>query len=465
MATASENAPTPRLGACLFAVHRRRLLALLAPFAVFIAAPAAGTASAEALVDAASAQLAVGAFDQAADTWEQLARDVPSSAAAPSALADASLLRLGLGQLERADADAGALERIHGERRPDLVIRVTLARARRHAGLGAWDALRVLLARVWPSVDRRAYLDDRLEAHALLGRALARAGKPDEALAAHRRVIALASRHDPAERGADAVGEARFSLAEEERAKADRILLRPYAGKGDRAGVLAYINGPVARWFERKRHALEVADRAYLHVLGKRPWAGSAGILAALETRRAARKETLMTTQVTADRVRRRHPVLVPLVAGTVLAVLPSPVWAAGDAGTGPVEITCAALAMVAPLAALIPTAFSNKAVYVPNHTGFEVALFIGGALGLGLGATGIALQTRHTGGCDASCKPVYGFSAGGMAFGALAIGMGIASAIKPTSLHGASRLTPLPVLLPTERGPVVGVGISGLVF
>jgi hypothetical protein len=215
-------------------------------------------------VAGASPALAAG-FDP-----EQLAAELEARDA-PEALAEASLLRLGLGDVDRAEADALALERAYGTKRPDLVARVTLARARRLAGLGEWDDLRDLLTRTLPALDRRAALDDRLEARVLLGRALVNLGKPEEAAARHRLAVALAKGGALGERGREAVGEALFRLAEVEREKAARIALAPYEGKGDRESVIRYLDGPAAQWMRRERNALELAEVAYQRVFGLDP--------------------------------------------------------------------------------------------------------------------------------------------------------------------------------------------------
>jgi hypothetical protein len=209
-----------------------------------------------------------GYFDEAALRFEDRARALFGTGDAARALAAATILRLGLGHLEQARADAARLDQIYGEGHAAITARVTLARARRHAGLLEWEPLRALLVEALPALDRRAPRDVRLEAHALLGRALERLGKHEDARAEHRWVLALA-KPDPAPGlGADAVGEARFFFAEEAGAAAARVVLAPYDGRGDRASVIAYLRGPAARWMERKAAALETAERAYLRVLG-----------------------------------------------------------------------------------------------------------------------------------------------------------------------------------------------------
>ena len=209
-----------------------------------------------------------GDFDERAGALEQLAHTAPRAPEAAEALAEASLLQLGLGHLDRAAADADALAHDHRARHPELVRRVALARARRHAGLGEWDALRAVLVASRPAFAPGADVDDRLEAHALLGRALAHLGRPGEAALEARRVLALETRPNIGERGVDALGEAWFFFAEQAGERAAQIVLPKYTGPDTREAVLAHVAGPVQRWMVRKRYAVEVAEAAYARVLG-----------------------------------------------------------------------------------------------------------------------------------------------------------------------------------------------------
>jgi tetratricopeptide (TPR) repeat protein len=217
---------------------------------------------------AASAHLAVGLFDEAAGDLEQLARDAAPAPVAAEALAEAAVLRLRLGERDRAAADAALLEQGFAETRPELIARVTLTRARDLAEREAWSDLRDLLAHAMPAFRRPWQPEESAEAFALLGRALARLDRPAEAAEEYRHALARACCVAPGSRGADGVGEARFFFAEQERAKVTRIVLPPYAGAGDRESINAYLLGPAQRWMEQKRYALEVAEVAYLRVFG-----------------------------------------------------------------------------------------------------------------------------------------------------------------------------------------------------
>ena len=227
-----------------------------------------GLVAALALFTLPPSTLAFEDFDRRAADLEEAARGRPRAASSAEALAEASLLRLGLGQREEAESAARSLEAVFRARRPDLVARVALAHARQHAGLLEWAEVRAILVRARPVLGPGAAIDDRLEGHALLGRALARLGRRNEAELEFRRAIALEKREGIGARGRDALGEAWFFFADRADEMAKAIVLPPYRGSGDRESVMAYLKGPAERWAIKKRHALEVAEVAHLRVLG-----------------------------------------------------------------------------------------------------------------------------------------------------------------------------------------------------
>jgi hypothetical protein len=236
-------------------------VALIRPLPARAESPPDPLAGAQALADR-------GFFEEAALSFEDRARALFGTADGARALGAAARIRLGLGQQQEAEVDAARLDQVYGEDHPDVVAGVTMARARHHAGLLEWDALRAVLAGGLPAIDRRTPIGVRLEAHALLGRALAHLGRRAEARAEYRRVRALATPEPGPGPGADALGEARFFLAEEVGEGAARVVLVPYDGAGDRATVMAYLQGPAVRWLKRKTEALEAAQRTYQRVLG-----------------------------------------------------------------------------------------------------------------------------------------------------------------------------------------------------
>jgi hypothetical protein len=249
------------------------LLALLA-IAPRLAAAEPAPSSAEALYASGAARLAVASFDDAASDFEAFARQAPADARAPSALAEATRLRLSLGDPDRAVSDAAELWRAAGRETPALAAGVTLAVARDCAGASAWAATRATLLPAMTVIDRRAALELRAQAHGLLSRAAAGLGSATEAAAEHRRVLAIAAKAERLETQAwgegarDAAGEARMYFAEGKALAVERIALPPYPGVSSREAVIAYVNKVAAPWLARRMSALAEAERAYGRVLG-----------------------------------------------------------------------------------------------------------------------------------------------------------------------------------------------------
>jgi hypothetical protein len=69
------------------------------------------------------------------------------------------------------------------------------------------------------------------------------------------------------ERAVTATGEALFLAAELKRAAAEAIAFPVYKGPGTREDVMAFINGGVLDWLNKKRPAIVAAEGAYVAVL------------------------------------------------------------------------------------------------------------------------------------------------------------------------------------------------------
>lgn len=78
----------------------------------------------------------------------------------------------------------------------------------------------------------------------------------------------------------NAVGEALFHFAEQERAQADRITVPRYRGSGTVKDVERFVQTRTKQWMEKKREALERAVRAYLKVVDLKPAAAPFWVIA-----------------------------------------------------------------------------------------------------------------------------------------------------------------------------------------
>ena len=220
-------------------------------------------------------------FDMAAEWYERVAREAPTMDKAPAALERAVGLRLLLGEDAQAERNADLFERNHGGKQPVASGRITLRLASRAAEQERWDDARARLGRAMARIDRSGRVDDRILAHALLGRIAARQLGTEAALAEYGAVRRAWRQPDEAMKqltagGADnrrvvevleAVGEATFFFAERARAAADAVKRPAYRGPVAEAPLRRYVLDQIVPWVPKKRAAIERAENAYLEVL------------------------------------------------------------------------------------------------------------------------------------------------------------------------------------------------------
>lgn len=257
-----------------------------------------------AVLERAHRHQSVAEYEEAAQGLERFAALDPRSAAAPTALSDAILLRLGLSQDTEAANDVATFTKNWSATRSAESAQLALLLAGHHAERGNRDKARGILVAAMPSLDRGP-LDLQAGAHVLLARVSAPAVAKEE----HARVRALwkdpaaaeqaIRRGWPAEdqaktdrrlgRTLNAVGESTFAAAEERRlAEVVPVKLPAYTGAADRAAILTHVQTKVKDWFEKKRRAIELVEAEYTKVLAIRPlpppkWAiASAGAVGAM---------------------------------------------------------------------------------------------------------------------------------------------------------------------------------------
>lgn len=257
------------------------------------APPASGGAGAEAQADAAFAlaekRQAIGEYAEAAEQHEAAARKYPAHAQAPGALTEAVTLRLGLGDLEGATQDAETFERLYGAKRAREGVKLKLTIGAYLVEKEAFPEVKGRLQRAMRQVDQAGDLGDQIEAHAWLGRSLAKLGDAKGAEREYAAVralwkdpqAALKQFEAPGEAEAErlrrlgkaltAVGEATFFFAEKKRAEVDAIRFPGYRGPATREQILKHVSTKVPEWIRTKRPAIEAAERAYQEVLALQP--------------------------------------------------------------------------------------------------------------------------------------------------------------------------------------------------
>jgi len=230
---------------------------------------------------------AIAVYDQAAEWFEKYAKTFPDADKADVALSDAVVLRLGLGQEDDAIKDADFFMKKFGAKKPAETARVAYAIGAHYVEREDWDAARRRLQSAMGLIDRNATLDVQVQAHALLGRTYIRVKADNSATSEYRRVQDLwrdpkgavdkIVKDDPQNgtrrlgKALTAVGEAYFYFAEKDKKKVDAIKFPEYRGSADKAAVLKHIQTKVKEWMQKKRPAIEAAEKEYLKIVQLQP--------------------------------------------------------------------------------------------------------------------------------------------------------------------------------------------------
>ena len=242
---------------------------------------------------------AIAVYADAAEWYERFAKESPDMADAPTALSDAVVLRLGLGQVAEAMADAKAFTARYGSRRPAEAAQVAFAIGAHDVGRGDWRNAERRLSGALRQIEASATLEVQLQAEAMLGRTYARLGQGARAaelygkvrdawrdpVAGRERMRNVGGTEDEQLRrlgkALTAVGEARYFFAERRRAEVEAIQFPEYRGSGERKDVERHIATKVKQWKERKDAAIRQAEHEYLGSLDLEPappeWVIAAG--------------------------------------------------------------------------------------------------------------------------------------------------------------------------------------------
>ncbi|HMY18409.1 MAG TPA: hypothetical protein PKA58_18915 [Polyangium sp.] len=233
-------------------------------------------------------QQSIALFAEAAQIIETSVRRFSKSDEAPDALLEAIDLRLGLGEIDRANEDLELFSKHYGAKRP-----LDAARTAVSVGLAFWkygqtnEALK-LLGSWMPLIDRQN-IHVRMSAHALAGRIHAQGKSREKAAAEYEIVRSAWVRPDESVKQIEALGgaesersarltealtvlgEAMFFFAEQKRAEVEAIRFPAFNGSGDKDSILAFINTQASPWLVKKRDAIEAADREYQKILSIQP--------------------------------------------------------------------------------------------------------------------------------------------------------------------------------------------------
>jgi TolA-binding protein len=234
---------------------------------------------------------AIAVYDQAADWYERYAKEDKSAEKADQALSDAVVLRLGLGDEQKAIEDADLFRRNYGASKPKQAAAIAFAIGAHYVEKEDWKKAQDALKGSMPLIDK-AGLDVQVQAHAALARAYLKQKGDQGAKAEYQRVrdlwkdpkAAVAKINDayPDEdegqklkrlaKALNAVGEAYFYNADEvKRTTVDTIKFPVYNGSGATADVKKHIDTKVKDWLEKKKAAIEKVEVEYKKIVDLQP--------------------------------------------------------------------------------------------------------------------------------------------------------------------------------------------------
>lgn len=233
---------------------------------------------------------AIAVYDKAADYFEKYAEDTDYKGEFGSkALSDAAVLRLGLGQDEKAIDDAEAFNRHYGRKDPTQTAQISFAIAAHYGEKKDWKGVTKYLTTGMAMIDRSASVDIKAQAHALMALAYVNQNRGPTAGVEYKKVLGLWADPGKAQaqinalkedqgakdrrlgRALEAVGEAQFFFAEKEREKLDRLTFPAYTGPGDKEAVMKHINTKVKDWYEKKGKAITAAEKEYKKIIDLQP--------------------------------------------------------------------------------------------------------------------------------------------------------------------------------------------------
>ncbi len=235
---------------------------------------------------------AIAVYEEAATWFERFAAESPKDEKAPQALSDAVVLRLGLGQQDQAIKDSELFQKQFSNRAQQAA-QIAFAIGAHYADREDWRNAEKRLSGAIGQIDKNATADVQIQAHGLLARVYDKNGNKSKAKQEYDKVrgfwkdpaaavkkieeISAAAGEGEAQtlrrlgKTLEAVGEAYFFSAEEKKAVVDKILFPEYKGSGERAEVEKFVTTKVKDWQEKKRKAVEEADKEYQKILGLQP--------------------------------------------------------------------------------------------------------------------------------------------------------------------------------------------------
>jgi len=239
---------------------------------------------------------AIAVYQDAAEWYERFATEQATASdkdlqeKASNALSDAVVLRLGLGQQEKALEDASRFATSFGGKNPGKAAQIAFAIGAYYAERQDWKNAEKALSAQISRIDQQATFDVKLQAHALLGRIYAAVRQDAKAeqnfatvrdswndpAAAMKQLDAIGGAPSQRDRRIGktitAVGEALFYFAEKKRvAKVEPLKFPEYKGAGDRKDVDEFTSTKVKEWYDKKEAAIKEVQEDYFKIVNLKP--------------------------------------------------------------------------------------------------------------------------------------------------------------------------------------------------
>jgi len=236
---------------------------------------------------------AIAVYDQAAEWFERYARENPKGEGADTSLADAVVLRLGLGDEDAAIKDATDFKKLYGGSKPAQTAAIAFAVGAHYAEKENWDKATESLDGAMGLIAKAAP-DIQVQAHATLARSFMKAKHKNQnrAISEYGKVrslwgngsaaVAKIKESYPSEdegqkakrvgKALTAVGEAYFFNAEEmKKEQVDKIKFPVYHGSGTKDDVVKHISTKVKDWLEKKKPAIDKVAAEYKKIVDLQP--------------------------------------------------------------------------------------------------------------------------------------------------------------------------------------------------
>ena len=234
---------------------------------------------------------AIAVYDKASDFFELYAKKTAYRGEfADQALSDAVVLRLGLGQEDQGIDDSNNFNKYFGAKKPAQTAQIAYAIAAHYGEKKDWNNVEKRLGGSMKMIDGKATLDIIAQAHTLLARAYIKLGKETLAVREYKAVVGLwadpnaavakiqgipgeddGSKQRRLGRALEAVGEAMFYFADQDKAKVDKLKFPEYRGNNSKEDVLKHIGTKVKDWIVKKRPLIEKASGEYKKIVDLQP--------------------------------------------------------------------------------------------------------------------------------------------------------------------------------------------------